>query len=164
MAELGQLQRFDSGLANGRSWSRMPDVHALYRPAAHPGVTKGLGSLTTGEKAGPVSDRERDRLVEKEQFCPTAATHHRAATPPEFAETNEPGLARPAPLQQRSGCGIMDDPAVAGEPAYCAIATDVAKRCHAVLQRHRIASACRGNHARLRVDRQQPVETEQLLE
>src|SRR5436190_15182797 len=89
----------------------------LYRPAACPGVAKGLRSLATAEKAGPVSGREPDRLVEKEQFCPTAASHHRAAAPPKFAETQEPGLARPAPLQQRSGCGIVDNPAVAGEHA-----------------------------------------------
>ena len=53
-----------------------------YRPAEHPCVTKGFGGFTTAEETRAVSRRERDRLVEEEQLCPTAASHHRRAAVP----------------------------------------------------------------------------------
>src|SRR5947207_15534894 len=72
-----------------------------YRPGERPGVTKGLCDLTTAEETRPVTRRERDRLVQKEQLCPTAASHHVAALPFKFAEAGEPSLGRPASFQQR---------------------------------------------------------------
>src|SRR3954452_20747131 len=97
---------------------------------------KGFRGFSTAEETRAVSCRERDRLVEKEQLCPTAGTHDRAAAPLEFADANEPGLACPAPVQQRPGCRVMNDPAVAGEHASLRYRNDVAKRRHPVLQNH----------------------------
>jgi hypothetical protein len=36
-------------------------------------------------------------------------------------DTNEPRLGRPAPPEQRFGCRVVDDPAVADEKAGCAM-------------------------------------------
>jgi hypothetical protein len=97
---------------------------------------KASAALTTAEKTRSVSRCERDRLVEEEQLGPTTATHHR--TPPAlvFAETDEPGLARPAPVQQGSGRRVMNDPAVAGEHSSLRYRDDIAEGRHPVLQRH----------------------------
>src|SRR5437764_3532154 len=61
----------------------------LYRAAERPRVTKCFRRFTTAEEARAVSCRERDRLVQKEQLGPAAATHDHPAAPPKFAETNE---------------------------------------------------------------------------
>src|SRR6185437_12305676 len=91
---------------------------------------------TAAEKARAVSRRERDRLVEEEQFGPTAATHHRAPPVLVFAEADEPGFARPAPVQQSPGRRVMNDPAVAGEHPSLRDRDDVSERGYPVLQRH----------------------------
>ena len=108
----------------------------LRRPAARPGVTKGFCGCTTAEETRAVACRKRDRLVEEEQLCPTAASHHLAPPSLKFAEANEPGLGRPAPFQQGPGRRVMNDPAVAGEHASLRYRDDVTERRHPVLQRH----------------------------
>jgi hypothetical protein len=46
-------------------------------------------------------------FVEEEEFGPAAAGHHQAPPILVLAATDEPGLARPARREQRSGCGIV---------------------------------------------------------
>ena len=135
-----------------------------YRPGERPGVTKGLCGLTTAEETRPVTRRERDRLVQKEQLCPAAASHHVAAPSFKFTDTGEPGLRRPASFQQRPGRRVMNNPAVAGEHAFLRYRDDVSERGHPVLQRHWSGSACRRNRAWPGVDRQKAMKPEQLFE
>src|SRR5207237_8299105 len=127
------------------------------RSALCPGVAKGFRGLTTAEETRAVSRRERDGLVEEEQLGPTAATHDRAPPLLVFAETDEPGLTRPAPVQQGSGRRLMNDPAVTGEHPSLRYRDDVAEGRYPVLQRHWSGSACRRNRARPGIDRQKPV-------
>src|SRR3954463_16452513 len=47
----------------------------LYRPAEGPCVTKCFCRFTPAEETRAVTCRECDRLVQKEQLCPTAASH-----------------------------------------------------------------------------------------
>src|SRR3954466_3574620 len=82
------------------------------RSAERPCIAKGCRRVATAEETRTVPCRERDRLVEKEQFRPAAGPHDRAAAPLEFADANEPGLACPTPVQQRPGCRVMNDSAV----------------------------------------------------
>ena len=107
------------------------------RAAGRPCIAKGFCGVSTAEETRAVSRRERDRLVKKEQLRPTAGTHNRPAASLEFAETNEPGLTCPAPVQQRPGCRVMNDPAIASEHASLRYRNDFTERRHPVLQRHR---------------------------
>src|SRR5947207_11682163 len=115
-----------------------------YRPGERPGVTKGLCGLTTAEETRPVTRRERDRLVQKEQLCPTAASHHVAPTSSKFTKAGEPSLGRPPLFQQGPGRWVMNNPAVAGEHAFLRYRDDVAKRGHPVLQGHWIGGQIDG--------------------
>jgi hypothetical protein len=54
---------------------------------------------------------------------------------------NEPRLGRPTPAKQRFGCGVVDDPAVAGVKPSLRNRDDIAKRGHPVLQRSPISSS-----------------------
>jgi len=78
---------------------------------------------------------ERHRFVEEEKLGPAAATHHLPVPPLVVENTNEPRLRRPAPPEQRFGCRVVDDPAVADEKASLRDRNDIAKRGHPVLQR-----------------------------
>ena len=108
----------------------------LPRSVPGPRGTKGFRSRAPAEEARPVPGRERHRLVEEEQLRPAAACHHVAPSALEFAKTYEPGLASPAPLQQRAGRGIVNDPAIAAEHAPLRYRQDVAEWRYPVLQRH----------------------------
>src|SRR5204863_5531225 len=108
----------------------------LYRPAERPGITKGLCGFTTTEETRAVACRKRDRLVQEEQLCPTAASHHVAVPSFKFTEAGEPGLGRPAPFQKRPSRRVMNDPTIAGEHASLRYRDDVSERRHPVLQRH----------------------------
>src|SRR5207248_9169232 len=135
-----------------------------YRPGERPGVTKGLCGFTTAEETRAMTCRKRDRLVQKEQLCPAATSHHVATAASKFAQTGKPSLGRPASFQQRPGRRVMNNPAVAGEHAFLRYRDDVAERGHPVLQRHWSGSACRRNRAWPGVDRQKAMKAEQLLE
>ena len=67
-----------------------------------PRRAKPVGIVTAAEEAGPMTGGERGRLVEKEQLGPAPPAHHLAPPAPEFADTGDPGRARPALLQQAS--------------------------------------------------------------
>jgi hypothetical protein len=74
------------------------------------------------------------RFVEKEKLGPGSAAHHLPVPPFVVEDTNEPRLGRPAPPEQRFGCRVVDDPAVADEKASLRDRNDIAKRGHPVLQ------------------------------
>src|SRR5689334_3844927 len=108
----------------------------LYRPAARPGITKGLCGFTTAEEARAVACCECDRLIEEEQLCPAAASHHVTVPSFKFTEAGEPGLGRPASFQKRPSRRVMNDPTIAGEHASLRYHDDVTERRYPVLQRH----------------------------
>src|SRR5438046_10185083 len=89
----------------------------LYRPAERPCTSKRFCGFTTAEETRAMTCCKRDRLVQEEQLCPTAASHYVAAPPLKFAEAGEPGLGRPASVQRRPGRRVMNDRAVAGRYA-----------------------------------------------
>jgi hypothetical protein len=66
------------------------------------------------EEARPATGGKRYSFIEKEKLGPAAPAHQLPATSLVVEDTNEPRLGRPAPAKQRFGCGIVDDPAVAG--------------------------------------------------
>src|SRR5882724_140658 len=107
--------------------------HAI---ALFPGGAKPVGVVAAAEEARPVPRGERGCLVEKEQLGPAVTTHHLAPPSLEFADASEPRLAGPAPRQQRLGCGVMNDAAIAGEHSAMRCRDDVACRSDPVLQRH----------------------------
>ncbi len=59
--------------------------------------------------------RQCHRLIEKEEFGPAPIGHDIAATTLVFATADQPCLARPASVQQRFGCRIVDNAAIARE-------------------------------------------------
>src|ERR1700759_3549372 len=101
-----------------------------------PSRAKPVGVVATAEEAWPVPGGERGGLVEKEQLGPAAAAHHLAPPSPEFADTGQPGRARPAARQQGLGGGVVNDAAVAGEHPAMWIGDDLSLWRDAVLQRH----------------------------
>src|SRR6266436_3676005 len=103
--------------------------------AFFPRGTKPVSVVAAAEEARPVPGGERGCLVEKEQLGPAVTTHRLAPPSLEFADASEPRLARPAPRQQRLGCGVMDDATIAGEQAAMRCRDDFACGSDAVLQR-----------------------------
>src|SRR5579872_6890373 len=101
-----------------------------------PGGAKAIGVLASAKETGPVARRKRRRLIEKEQLGPATPAHHPAPPAAKFQHAGEPGMRRPALLQQRAGFGIVNDAAVAGEHAAIGCRDDVADRGYAVLQGH----------------------------
>ena len=82
-----------------------------------PGGTKCLGISAAAEEARAVTRGKGHRFVEKEKLGPGSAAHHLPVPPFVVEDTNEPRLGRPAPPEQRFGCRVVDDPAVADEKA-----------------------------------------------
>src|SRR2546430_2350886 len=70
--------------------SNCRDRTQLSRPAERPGFTKGFCGFTTAEKTRAMPCRKRDRLVQKEQLCPAATSHHVAMAASKFAQTGKP--------------------------------------------------------------------------
>src|ERR1700747_596412 len=85
--------------------------------ALFPSAAKTVCIVAAAVEAGTVAGGEGRGLIEKEQLGPAAAGHHVAAAAAEFQHTGEPGRRRPALLQQRPGCGIVDDAAVTDKQA-----------------------------------------------
>jgi hypothetical protein len=104
---------------------------------SRPGIAKPLDGLAPAVKAGTMTCRKRDGLIEKKQLRPASSGHDRPAAAFVLAATNEPGLRRPAPLQQGLCRGIMDDATIAGEHAPLGDSDNLAEGCDAVLKRHR---------------------------
>ncbi len=100
--------------------------HTCNAIALFPRGAKPVGIVAAAIEARTVSGRERGRFVEKEQFGPAPAAHHLAPPSPEFADASEPRVGAPAPRQQRPGCGIMNDAAIAGEQTAMRRGDDVA--------------------------------------
>src|SRR4051812_37891262 len=82
-----------------------------------PRCAKPVGIVAAAEETGTMAGRERGRFIEKEQLGPAPPAHHLAPPALELADAGDPRWGGPAPLQQRLGCGIVDDAAVAGEQA-----------------------------------------------
>ena len=104
---------------------------------------KPVRIVTAAEEARAMASRKRGGLVEKEQLGPAPRAHHLTPPAPEFADASEPGAARPAPLQQGPGCGIVNDAAIAGEHPAMRRRDDVAGGRDAVLQGHRTSRSPR---------------------
>jgi hypothetical protein len=132
----------------------------FYRLAARPCDTESFCGFTTAE----VACRKRNCLIQEEQLYPTAASHHFAVPSLKLTETGEPSFGRSASFQQGPSRRVMNDPAVAGEHASLRYRGDVTERRHPVLQHHSSGLTRRRHGARLGIERQQPVETEQLFE
>jgi hypothetical protein len=98
-----------------------------------PGGAKCLGISAAAEEARAVTCGKGHRFVEKEKLGPAAAAHYLPVPPHVVENTNEPRLGRPAPPEQRFGCRVVDDPAVADEKASLRDRNDIAKRGHPVL-------------------------------
>src|SRR5882672_3223645 len=103
--------------------------------ALPPRRAKPVRVVAAAEEARAMPGRERGCLVEKEQFGPAAAAHHLAPPSPEFADTGQPRLAGPAPVEGFGG-GIVNDAAIAGEYPAMRGGDDVAGWGDAVLQGH----------------------------
>src|SRR5262249_13289695 len=99
-----------------------------------PGGAKCFCSRAAAEEARAMPGGERHRFVEKEKLGPAGAAHHLPVPPLVDENKNEPRLGRPAPPEQRFGCRVVDDPAVADEKASLRNRDDIAKRGHPVLQ------------------------------
>src|SRR5580704_16376366 len=80
--------------------------------AFRPGRAERLGGLAPAEEAGPVTGGERRGFIQEEELGPAPAAHHLAPHPIERAETDDPGLARPAPAQKPPGRRVVDDAAI----------------------------------------------------
>src|SRR5262249_40890716 len=79
--------------------------------------------------------RRRAPPLRRERKARSSCGAQPLPVPPLVAEnTKEPRLGRPAPLEQRFGCWVVDDPAVADEKASLRDRNDIAKRGHPVLQ------------------------------
>src|SRR5207248_9113160 len=109
-----------------------------------PCTSKRFCGFTTAEETRAMTCRKRDRLVQKEQLCPAAASHHVAPASSKFTKAGEPSLGRPELFQQGPGRWVMNDPAVAGEHAFLRYRDDVAERGHPVLQGHWIGGQIDG--------------------
>src|SRR5262249_29635154 len=105
-----------------------------------PGGTKCFSIGAAAEEARPVTGGKRHSFIEKEKLGPAPPAHQLPATSLVVEDTNEPRLGRPAPAKQSFGCGIVDDPAVAGVKPSLRDRDDIAKWGHPVLQRSRIAT------------------------
>ena len=114
-----------------------------------PRSTKAVGILAPAIEAGPMSRRKRRGFIEKEQLGPASPFHHLAPAAAEFQNAGDPGIGRPAPPQQRTGCGIVDDAAIADKHSARGDRDDFACRQHAILQGHgSTCSLCRHSGAR----------------
>jgi hypothetical protein len=80
-----------------------------------------------------VTGGKRHSSIEKEKLGPAAPAHQLPATFFVVEFTNEPRLGRPAPAEQRFGCRVVDDPAVADVKASLRDRDDIAKPGHPVL-------------------------------
>src|SRR5215469_4352759 len=93
-----------------------------------------------GRRSRPVTGGKRHSFIEKEKLGPAATAHQLPVASFAVEDTNEPRLGRPAPAKQRFGCGVVDDPAVAGVKPSQRNRDDIAERGRPVLQRSRIAT------------------------
>jgi hypothetical protein len=126
---------------------------------SRPGIAKSLDGLAPAVKAGTMTCRQRDGLIEKEQLRPASPGHDHPAAALVLAAADEPGLGGPASLQQGPCRGIVDDAAVAGERAALGDGDNLAEGCDAVLKRHRRSAGARGGDAlRSRLPGDFPVE------
>ena len=81
-----------------------------------------------------MSSGECRRFVEKEQFCPALPGHHDTTNFFVVAAASDPGLGRPASLQQGPRGRVMNDAAVTDKEATLAYRDDFTERRDAVLQ------------------------------
>jgi hypothetical protein len=79
---------------------------------------------------------QRHSLVQEEEFGPAPAGHDLAVTALVFAATDQPRFARPTPVQQRFGFGVVDDAAVSCEHPSLRDCHDVAEGSDSVLSMH----------------------------
>src|SRR6185369_7317315 len=77
--------------------------------ALRPGRAERLGRLAPAEEARPMTGGERRGFIQEEELGPAPAAHHPASHAFVGAETDDPGLARPAPAQKPPGERVMDD-------------------------------------------------------
>jgi hypothetical protein len=120
---------------------RSPAPEAPALPSPCPRRLEMLELRRAGRRSRPVTGGKRHSFIEKEQLGPAAPAHQLPAASLIVEDTNEPRLGRPAPAKQRFGCGVVDDPAVAGVKASLRDRDDIAKRGHPVLQRSPISSS-----------------------
>src|SRR5262249_1134742 len=89
------------------------------------------------QKAWAMARRKSDGLIEEEQLGPASAGHDHSAAAFVVTAADEPGLGRPAPVQQGLGRRIMDDAAIAGDHAPLRNGDNLAERGDAGLKVHR---------------------------
>jgi hypothetical protein len=116
---------------------------------SRPGLAKPPGRLASAGEARPMARGECDGLIEKEQLGPTSPGHDDPAAPFVFAAADEPGFARPAPVQQGLCRRIVNDAAIAGEHAPLGYGHDLAEGCDAVLEVHHRRSGLAEAQSRL---------------
>jgi hypothetical protein len=117
-------------------WSTASIAAAFSSETPFPFAHAARKRFAPAEEAGPMPGRESRGLVEKEQLGPALAGHRFPAPTFVFADTDDPGLRGPAPLEQGPRRGIVNDPAVAGEQAALGNGNDLAVRRDAILQGH----------------------------
>jgi hypothetical protein len=108
------------------------------------------------KQPGPVTSCCNHQVVSK-RIATDVNLIRRPCNFPSLARAHYAPARRPAPPEQRFGCRVVDDPAVADEKASLRDRNDIAKRGHPVLQgsptaAHRPLAAI--GRAAARVDRQ----------
>jgi hypothetical protein len=105
---------------------RSPAPEAPPLPSPYPRRLEMLEHRHGGRKSTAGDRRQAHSFIEKEKLGPAAPAHQLPATSLVVEDTNEPRLCRPAPAEQRFGCGFVDDPAVADVKASLRDRDDIA--------------------------------------
>src|SRR5947207_9311831 len=95
--------------------------------ALGPGMAEGLSFLPAAEEAGAMAGRQRRRFVEKEELGPAMPGHGLAVIVLVAELADQPALERPALLQERARCRIVDDAAIAHHHAPFRDSDDLAE-------------------------------------
>jgi hypothetical protein len=95
-----------------------------------------LSRRSSAQEAWSMSGGEARRFVQEEQFGPTAGRHDGATDTAPVEGAYQPRPTGPAPLEQRAGLRIVDDPPISSEVSPLGRGHDVGHGCDAILERH----------------------------